>query len=65
LSIYWSLEDYTKSPKEEDSIALEADALHLKADVIIPLGWDWPAFIWLTHLYFFDPIIAILIAPLS
>jgi len=23
MSIYWSLEDYTKSAKEEDSIALE------------------------------------------
>ncbi|MBN1824356.1 MAG: cation transporter [Endomicrobiales bacterium] len=52
-----------KVAKEEESIAIEADALHLKADVLTSIGvaagllviwiWDW---------HIIDPIAAILIA---
>lgn len=52
-----------KVAKQEDSIALEADALHLKADVITSAGVGIGLLIiWVTRLYFLDPIIAILIA---
>lgn len=49
--------------KEEDSIALEADALHLKADVYTSLGVAAGlGIIWLTGFSFLDPILAIGIA---
>lgn len=52
-----------KIAKEEDSIALEADALHLKADVYTSLGVALGLLlIWITKLYFLDPLIAILVS---
>ena len=52
-----------KVAKENDSIALEADALHHGADVWTSLGVCISLFIvWLTGLSILDPIIAILIA---
>ena len=52
-----------KVAKQEDSIALEADALHLKADVYTSLGVGLGLFlIWLTGLNYLDPIVAILVA---
>jgi len=52
-----------KVAKETDSIALEADALHLKADVYTSLGVGVGLLvIWLTGWYILDPIIAILVA---
>ena len=52
-----------KIAKQEDSIALEADALHLKADVYTSLGVGIGLLlIWITKLHFLDPIIAILVA---
>lgn len=49
--------------KKVDSIALEADALHLKTDVYTSLGVGAGLFlIWLTDLHFLDPVIAILVA---
>lgn len=49
--------------KKVDSIALEADALHLKTDVYTSLGVGVGLFlIWITDLHFLDPIIAILVA---
>ncbi|OOM09275.1 cation diffusion facilitator family transporter [Clostridium saccharobutylicum] len=52
-----------KVAKEEDSIALEADALHLKADVYTSLGVGIGLFlIWLTGLNYLDPIVAIVVA---
>jgi len=52
-----------KVAKQEDSIALEADALHLKADVYTSLGVGTGLFlIWLTGLNYLDPIVAILVA---
>ena len=58
-----------KVAKEEDSIALEADALHLKTDVYTALGVGMGLFliwvtnlIWSTNLTYLDPIIAILVA---
>jgi len=54
-----------KVAREEDSIALEADALHLKADVYTSLGVGFGLFlIWITDLTFLDPVIAIIIALL-
>jgi cation diffusion facilitator family transporter len=54
-----------KVAKQEDSVALEADALHLKADVYTSLGVGAGLFlIWLTDLTFLDPIVAIVIALL-
>ena len=54
-----------KVAKEEDSVALEADALHLKADVYTSLGVGAGLFlIWLTGLTFLDPVVAIVIAVL-
>ena len=54
---------------ETDSIALEADALHLKTDVYTSAGVGigiliiWLAnYFWKVNLYFLDPIIAILLA---
>jgi len=52
-----------KVAKQEDSIALEADALHLKADVYTSLGVGTGLFlIWITGLNYLDPIVAILVA---
>ncbi|EKQ57666.1 MULTISPECIES: cation diffusion facilitator family transporter [Clostridium] len=52
-----------KVAKQEDSIALEADALHLKADVYTSLGVGLGLFlIWVTNLNYLDPIVAILVA---
>ena len=52
-----------KTAKEEDSVALKADALHLKTDVYTALGVGTGLLlIWITKLNFLDPIVAILIA---
>lgn len=52
-----------KVAKEENSIAIEADALHLKADVFTSLGVGIGLMvISITKLTFLDPIIAIVIA---
>lgn len=52
-----------KVAKQEDSIALEADALHLKADVYTSLGVGFGLLlIWITKLSFLDPLVAILVA---
>lgn len=52
-----------KVAKQEDSIALEADALHLKADVYTSLGVGGGLLlIWITKLNFLDPVVAILVA---
>jgi len=54
-----------KVSKETDSVALEADALHLKTDVYTSLGVAIGLLlIWITGLTFLDPIIAILVAIL-
>ncbi len=60
-----------KVAKETDSIALEADALHLKVDVYtsmgvaVGLGLIWiSGFILRYPLYILDPIVAILVAML-
>jgi cation diffusion facilitator family transporter len=54
-----------KVAKETDSIALEADALHLKTDVYTSLGVAAGlGLIYLTDLYLLDPIIAIAVALL-
>lgn len=52
-----------KVAKETDSVALEADALHLKTDVYTSLGVGVGLLlIWITGLTFLDPVIAILVA---
>lgn len=52
-----------KVAKETDSIALEADALHLKTDVYTSAGVGLGLLlIWLTGLYYLDPVVAILVA---
>lgn len=52
-----------KVAKAEDSIALEADALHLKADVYTSLGVGVGLLlIWITGLNYLDPVVAILVA---
>jgi cation diffusion facilitator family transporter len=52
-----------KVAKEEDSIALEADALHLKTDVYTSLGVSFGLIlIKLTGIAILDPIVAILVA---
>lgn len=54
-----------KVAKETDSVALEADALHLKTDVYTSLGVGLGLLlIWITKLHILDPIIAILVAVL-
>lgn len=54
-----------KTAKEEDSIALEADALHLKTDVYTSLGVGVGlVLIKLTHIPILDPIVAMLVALL-
>ncbi len=52
-----------KFAKETESIALEADAIHLKTDVYASLAIGTGLLlIWLTGLQFLDPIVAILVA---
>jgi cation diffusion facilitator family transporter len=54
-----------KVAKATDSVALEADALHLKTDVYTSLGVGIGLLlIWITKLNYLDPIIAILVAVL-
>ena len=51
--------------KETDSIALEADALHLKTDVYTSVGVAIGLLlIWLTGWHFLDPLVAISVAML-
>ena len=51
--------------RETDSIALEADALHLKTDVYTSIGVAIGlALIWITGYHFLDPVVAILVALL-
>lgn len=52
-----------KVAKETDSVALEADALHLKTDVYTSIGVGvGMLLIWITNITLFDPIVAILVA---
>ncbi|MDP4266366.1 MAG: cation diffusion facilitator family transporter [Bacteroidota bacterium] len=52
-----------KVAKREDSVALEADALHLKTDVYTSVGVGFGLLIiWITKISFLDPVIAILVA---
>jgi cation diffusion facilitator family transporter len=52
-----------KIAKKTDSVALEADALHLKTDVYTSFGVGVGLLlIWLTGLTWLDPIVAILVA---
>lgn len=54
-----------KVAKETDSVALEADALHLKTDVYTSLGVGLGLILlWITGIPLIDPIIAILVALL-
>jgi cation diffusion facilitator family transporter len=51
--------------KKTDSIALEADALHLKTDVYTSVGVALGLFlIWITGWHMLDPVVAILVAIL-
>jgi cation diffusion facilitator family transporter len=51
--------------KKTESVALEADALHLKTDVYTSLGVAIGLLlIWITGIYLLDPIVAILVAML-
>jgi cation diffusion facilitator family transporter len=51
--------------KETDSVALEADALHLKTDVYTSFGVATGLILmWVTGIHLLDPIIAILVALL-
>ncbi len=54
-----------KVAKETDSLALEADALHLKTDVYTSIGVAFGlGLLWLTKLDWLDPVVAILVALL-
>jgi len=54
-----------KTAKKEDSLALEADALHLKTDVLTSAGVAVGLLlIQLTHITILDPMVAILVALL-
>lgn len=54
-----------KVAKETDSVALEADALHLKTDVYTSVGVAVGlGLLWLTGLQWLDPLVAILVALL-
>ena len=54
-----------KVARETDSVALEADALHLKTDVITSAGVALGlALIWITGWHIMDPIIALMVALL-
>jgi len=62
VNIYVSRKLY-KVARETDSIALEADALHLRTDVLTSFGVGVGIIlIWITGWFFFDPIIAIIVA---
>jgi cation diffusion facilitator family transporter len=64
VNFYVSRKIY-KVAKATDSIALEADALHLKTDVYTSLGVAIGLFlIWLTGITLLDPIVAITVAAL-
>jgi cation diffusion facilitator family transporter len=64
VNIYVSRKLY-KVAKETDSVALEADALHLKTDVYTSLGVGLGLIlIWVSKIHILDPIIAILVALL-
>ncbi|MEA5007390.1 cation diffusion facilitator family transporter [Clostridium tyrobutyricum] len=53
----------SKVAKKEDSMALEADALHLRTDVYTSLGVGIGLFlIWITKLEALDPVIAIVVS---
>jgi cation diffusion facilitator family transporter len=52
-----------KVAKETESIALEADALHLKTDIYTSAGVGIGLLlIWITKQYYLDPLVAILVA---
>ncbi len=52
-----------KVARQEDSIALEADALHLRTDIYTSFGVGSGLFlIWITGLNYLDPMVAILVA---
>ena len=52
-----------KTARQEDSVALEADALHLKTDVYTALGVGIGLLlIWITGISIIDPIAAIIVA---
>lgn len=52
-----------KVAKLEDSVALEADALHLKADIYTSVGVGIGLLlIWITGILYLDPIVAIAVA---
>jgi cation diffusion facilitator family transporter len=52
-----------KVAKEVDSVAIEADALHLKTDIYTSIGVGIGLLlIWFSGYYFLDPIVAILVA---
>jgi cation diffusion facilitator family transporter len=54
-----------KVAKKTESIALEADALHLKTDVYTSVGVSVGLLlIWITGWHFLDPVVAILVALL-
>jgi cation diffusion facilitator family transporter len=54
-----------KVAKETDSVALEADALHLKTDVFTSFGVAFGLLLmWVTKIHLLDPIIAMLVALL-
>jgi cation diffusion facilitator family transporter len=62
VNVYVSRKLY-KVAKATDSIALEADALHLKTDVYTSLGVGIGLIlIWITKLHILDPIVAILVS---
>ncbi|MFA6125885.1 MAG: cation diffusion facilitator family transporter [Bacteroidales bacterium] len=61
----WVSRKLYKTAKATHSVALEADALHLKTDVYTSLGVGVGLLlIWVTKLHWLDPIIAILVALL-
>lgn len=63
-NVFVSLKLY-RVAQEEDSLALEADALHLKTDVLTSLGVALGVILaQITNLHILDPIIAILVAVL-
>jgi cation diffusion facilitator family transporter len=64
VNIYVSRRLY-KTAKETHSVALEADALHLKTDVYTSLGVAAGLMLmWITKLHWLDPVVAIMVAIL-
>ena len=60
---FWRSHALMKAARKHNSQALEADALHLKADVYTSLGVALGlGLIWLTGYQILDPIVAILVA---